>query len=231
VARLARLAVAGYPHLVAHRAASRDVIRDDDDASRLLAELRGALSAADVALHGYALLPRGLWLVATPADAGGLGRAMQSIGRRYVRWVNDRRGEAGGLFAGRFKAAALEPETAGLLALRYVDALPARLGADPEQYLWSSCRVHLGLAADPHLRTLPTYWALGNTPFDRQAAYQRLLQAGTEPASEERFEKALAGGWVVGSAAFLEQIQSACARRPKRTSPGRPRRASASTVR
>ena len=207
------------------------MIRDDGDASRLLMELHGALGATDVALHGYALLPRGLWLVATPADAGGLGRAMQSIGRRYVRWVNDRRGETGGLFAGRFKAAALEPETTGLLALRYIDALPARLAAAPEQYLWSSCRAHLGLATDPHLKTLPTYWALGNTPFDRQAAYRRLLETGLEPAAVDHFERALAGGWVVGSASFVDRIKSVCARRPKRSHPGRPRRGSAASVR
>jgi len=231
VARLARLAVAGYPHLVAHRAGPRDVIRDDDDASRLLGELRDALNAADIALHGYALMPRGLWLVATPTDPSGLGRAMQSIGRRYVRWVNDRRGETGGLFAGRFRAAALEPDTTSLLALRYVDALPARLAVVPEQYRWSSCRVHLGLATDPHLKTLPTYWALGNTPFDRQAAYRRLLEGGVERLAEDRFERALMGGWVGGSGAFVDQIESACARRPRRTRPGRPRRVAPPLVR
>ena len=98
MARLARLALPGYPHLVSHRAGARDLIVDDEDARRLLQELRQALLDADVALHGYTLLPRGLWLLATPVDAGGLGRAMQSIGRRFVRWVNDRRGEQGGIF-------------------------------------------------------------------------------------------------------------------------------------
>jgi putative transposase len=177
-------------------------------------------------------MPRGLWLVATPADVGALGRAMQSIGRRFVRWVNDRRGETGGLFAGRFKAAALEPETAGLLALRYVDALPARVAAAaPEQYRWSSCRVHVGLATDPYLKTLPAYWALGNTPFDRQAAYRRLLEAGVERPAEERLEQALAGGWVVGSEAFMEHVEAVCARRPSRAHPGRPRRATSPSVR
>ncbi|HTN48599.1 MAG TPA: transposase [Burkholderiaceae bacterium] len=225
MARLARLAVPGYPHLVAHHAGTRDVIRDDADARRLIDELHGALAAAGVALHGFALMARGLWLLATPADARGLGYAMQSIGRRYVRWVNDRRGERGGLFAGRYRAAVLDPATASLSALVYVESLPARLAVAPEQYAWSSCRVHIGLATDPYLSTLPAYWALGNTPFERQAAYGRLLDAGTERGTQERLEKALAGGWVVGSAAFIGQIQPLCTRRPQLSRAGRPRRA------
>jgi len=227
VARLARLALPGYPHLVSHRAGARDLIVSDEDARRLLQELRQALLDADVALHGYTLLPRGLWLLATPVDAGGLGRAMQSIGRRFVRWVNDRRAEHGGIFAGRYRAAAIEPEAGSLRALAYVETMPVRAvqGATLDQYSWSSGRVHLGLASDPQLRTLPAYWALGNTPFDRQAAYRRLLDAGVGAEEATRFARALSGGWVLGTPAFVRQIEAQCARRPQPARPGRPRRA------
>jgi putative transposase len=226
VARLARLALPGYPHLVQHRTGARDLIVDDDDARRLLQELRQALFEAEVALHGYTLLPRGLWLLATPVDAGGLGRAMQSIGRRFVRWVNDRREEHGGIFAGRYRAAAIDPESGSLRALAYVETMPMRTvqGATVDQYFWSSCRAHLGLASDSQLQTLPAYWALGNTPFERQAAYRRLLDSGVSADDAKRFAQALAGGWVVGSPAFVRQIEAQCPRRPTPARPGRPRR-------
>jgi REP-associated tyrosine transposase len=226
VARLARLALPGYPHLVSHRSGARALIVDDEDAHRLLQGLRQALLDADVALHGYTLLPRDLWLLATPVDAGGLGRAMQSIGRRFVRWVNDRRGEHGGIFSGRYRAAAIEPEADSLRALAYVETMPLRAvqGATLDQYFWSSCRVHLGLGSDPHLQQLPAYWALGNTPFDRQAAYRRLLDAGVGADETKRFARALAGGWVVGSPGFVRQIEAQCSRRPRPARPGRPRR-------
>jgi len=229
VARLARLALPGYPHLVSHRAGARDLIVDDEDARRLLQELRQALLDADVALHGYTLLPRGLWLLATPVDAGGLGRAMQSIGRRFVRWVNDRRAEHGGIFSGRYRAAPIEPDAGSLRALAFVDTMPLRAvpGVTLDQYSWSSCRVHLGLASDPHLGTLPAYWALGNTPFDRQAAYRRLLDTGVGANETTRFAQALAGGWVVGSPGFVRQIEAQCSRRPQPARPGRPRRGAA----
>jgi putative transposase len=232
MARLARLSIGGYPHLVVQHAGARAVVSDDDDADQLLGVLRAAAAEADVGLHGYALLPQGLWLLATPADAHGLGRAMQSIGRRFVRWVNDRRREKGGLFDGRYRAALLEPETELLLALRYIESQPVLAGvaATPEESRWSSCRHHVGLATDPWLADHPVYWALGNTPFERQAAYRIFLHQGVSVDEATRLERALTGGWVLGSKVFVKQIAPLCSRRPERSQAGRPRSSSRSPV-
>lgn len=226
MARLPRLAIGGYPHLVTHRAISRRLITDDEDARRLLDDLRLAMDDAGVALHAFALLPCGLWLLATPNDAGGLGRAMQSLGRRYVRWINDRRSERGGLFAGRYHAAVIEPERELLAAMRYVEWQPVRAAVAnaPEEYRWSSARHHVGLGSDSSLQAHPFYWALGNTPFERQAAYRTFLGPGAGLDEVARFDRALSGGWVVGSPEFLRQIERLCSRRPQRARAGRPRR-------
>jgi putative transposase len=226
MARLARLALGGVPHLVAQRTAQRALFRDEVEARRLLALLREALLAADIALHGYALLPDGLWLLATPARGAALGGAMQALGRHYVRWLNDRRGERGALFAGRYSAAPLEAERELLPALRYVEWRPLAAGAAaaPEDYPWSSAAHHVGLATDPNLRPHPLYWALGNTPFERQAAWRALLQAGVPAADAQRYERALRGGWIVGSPEFERQIEAAAPRRLRPAQPGRPRR-------
>jgi putative transposase len=229
MARLARLSLGGYPHLVMQRVAARPLFATDDEAQCLDRIVRDALSTAVVALHGYALLPEGLWLLATPDDAHGLGRAMQSIGRRYVRWYNDRRGERGGLFEGRYRAAVIEPGPEVLLALRRVELAPvlAELVTVPEAYRWSSCRHHTGLQQDPQLRVHPVVWGLGNTPFERQAAYRAALGDELPRAEIERLDRMLAGGWVLGSPDFVRRIAPLCARRPARARPGRPRRKAA----
>jgi putative transposase len=232
MARLARLAVGGFPHLVVQRSVSRPLLLDDGDGDRLLGTLREATVECGVALHGYALLPRGLWLLVTPGDGHAIGRAMQYIGRRYVRWINERRSEHGGLFAGRYRATLLEPETRVLEALRYIEWQPvlAGLANAPEEHPWSSCRHHLGLAADPGVRVHSLYWALGNTPFERQAAYRVWLQGGVSIDRVAQFEQALAGGWVIGSPEFVRQIEHLCARRPQRARAGRPRRKPAPAI-
>jgi putative transposase len=227
MSRLARLAVGGVPHLVEHRTAQRVLFRDEAEAGRLLGLLHDAALGGEVALHGYALLPHGLWLLATPARGTSLGHAMQALGRRYVHWINVRRGEHGGLFAGRYRAAPLEAEPELLAALRYLEWRPVLTGAAdaPEAYPWSSAAHHVGLATDPHLRPHPLYWALGNTPFERQAAYRALLQAGMAADEGRRYERALAGGWIVGSTEFERQLAPATVRRLRPARPGRPRRA------
>lgn len=226
MARLARLTVGGYPHLIAHPSSSRPLLLDDEDGRVLLGIVRDSMSEADVALHGYALLPQGIWLLATPGRGTSLGRAMQAVGRRYVRRVNDRRGERGPLFSGRYRAAVLEPESQLLTALRYVESRPVSmaLAASPVDFVWSSCRHHVGLTSDPWLQGHALYWALGNTPFERQAAYRRFLEAGVDAQEAAGFEGALAGGWVLGSPVFLQQIEHLCPRRPRPSRAGRPRR-------
>ncbi len=225
MARLARLSIGGYPHLVAQGVGPRPLVADAIEGDRLLSLLRDATSAARVSLHAYALVPQGLWLVATPADGAGLGRLMQSVGRRYVRWVNDRRGGAGTLFGGRYRAAILEPETAFLDALRYVEARPVAVGSveSPEDYAWSSCRHHVGLVQDPGVQDHGLYWALGNTPFERQAAYRALAHTPLSPERAAEFERGLRGGWVIGTPAFVRHIEPLCVRRPTQARAGRPR--------
>jgi REP-associated tyrosine transposase len=228
MARLARLSIGGYPHLVAQAAGPRPIVADGIEGDRLLSLLRDATSALRVALHAYALVPQGLWLVATPADGAGLGRLMQSVGRRYVRWVNERRGTAGTLFGGRYRAAILEPETGFLDALRYVEARPVAVGTVelPEEYAWSSCRHHVGLAQDPSVQDHGLYWALGNTPFERQAAYRVMVHTPLSRQRTAELERGLRGGWVIGSPAFVRQIGPQCVRRPTHARAGRPRRSS-----
>lgn len=47
------------------------------------------------AVHAYVLMTNHVHLLVTPMTEGAIGRVMQSLGRRYVRYINDRyRGHA-----------------------------------------------------------------------------------------------------------------------------------------
>jgi putative transposase len=225
MARLARLTLGGYPHLVRLRTGARPLLHDDVDAGRLLADLRAAAGDARVAIHGYALLPEALWLLATPEDAGGLGRLLQALGRTYVRAYNHRHGGRGALFDGRYRAAVVEPGATLLAALHYVETQPVLAGraAAPADYPWSSYRHHAGVVVDPVVRVHSLVWALGNTPFERQATHRVAVERGVGAAQATQFERALAGGWALGSDAFLTRIEPLCSRRPRPGRPGRPR--------
>ena len=69
----------------------------------------------------------------------------------------------------------------------------------------------------------PLYWALGNTPFDREAAYRQRLDQGGGTAAKQALNDATAKCWALGSPEFLARLAERTARpliaRPR----GRPR--------
>jgi putative transposase len=225
MARLARLSIAGLPHLIDQRSVQgTDLFRDDDDRSRFLSVLHQACKAGSLALHGYVLLPDEFCLLATPEAPGAVARAMQAIGRRYVRHYNDRHRRKGPLFEGRFRSAVLDPERFMLPCLRYVESrvAPASHGEGTEQVLWSSFRHHAGFGHDPMIADGAVYWSLGNTPFERHGAWREFVSAGVPAAERTRIETALRGGWVIGGSDFAAQLHSAGGRRLVPGRPGRP---------
>jgi putative transposase len=207
--------LAGQAHLVVQRShGGRPVFVDDVDRQRYLQALADAAAAEAVKVHAYALGEDGVWLLVTPAEASALSRFMQSVGRAYVSAYNRRHSQRGTLWDGRFRCSVVEPGAARLGALRIIDASGGttsaihRTGGRREAWL-----------ADP-----PEYWALGNTPFDREAAYRTLLVQGLPAAECERLAAAAQGGRAVGSPAFVASA-SAESGRPVGPRPrGRPRR-------
>ncbi len=178
MARLPRVAAAGYPHHVIQRGNNRQtVFREDVDYARYVGWLREVAAEHAIAVHAYVLMPNHVHLLVTPPADGALSRAMQSLGRRYVRWFNDKYSRSGTLWEGRFRSAPIDADRYLLACSRYIELNPVRAGivSAPEQYRWSSYAHHAGIRVDPLVTDHPLVWALGNTPFERQLAYRRLF--------------------------------------------------------
>src|ERR1700712_593902 len=91
MARLPRLSVPGFPHLLIQQGHSRQpVFKDDVDRAHFLDFLGEACKACDISLHAYALLDTEIRLLATPQAAEGLSKMMQTVGRRYGGSFNRR---------------------------------------------------------------------------------------------------------------------------------------------
>ena len=225
MARLPRLTIAGFPHHVIQRGNDRRAIFvDDADRERYLADLRDVAVRSGLAVHAYVLMPNHVHLLATPNAAGDVGRAVQALGRRYVRWFNDRHRRSGALFEGRYRSTVLEADRYLLACMRYIELNPVRasLCAHPAEFRWSTHRHHVGLAVDPMITDHPVYWGLGNTPFERQAAYLGMFEQGPTEDELAVIRRSTHGGWLLGAAAMLPY--SAAPRRALALKPGRPRR-------
>jgi len=203
MSRLPRLYIPGLPQLVLQRGNNRmPVFVDEADFSQYRHHLREAAREAGVMLHAYVLMPDHAHLLITSPDERAAGNMMQRLGRRYVRWFNDRHFRSGTLWEGRYRCAVIEPVVWLLAASRYIELNPVRAGlvGSAEHYRWSSCRHHLGIEPDPLISDHSNYWALGNTPFDRQAAYRAILDNGVPPDELDKIRYAAHRGWLLGEA-------------------------------
>lgn len=227
MARLPRLVVPHQLHHVVQIGNDRQAIfRDPDDYAVFLGWLREAARQFKVALHTYILMPDHVHLLGTPSDSIGLGRMMQWVGRHYVPYFNAKYNRTGTLWQGRYKATVIEAEPYFLIFSRYIELNPVRAGltASPDEYLWSSYAHHAGIKPDPLITDHPVYWALGNTPFDREAAYRAMMEQGISQRETEVLTDAMLKGWPLGSDNFKELLAKQVSRRVSPAKRGRPQK-------
>ena len=227
MARLPRLIVPHQPHHVIQRGAGRQaVFLDDDDYLMFLKYLKEAARQFKVAIHAYVLMPNHIHLLASPVDQTGMARMMQWIGRFYVPYFNQKYIRVGTLWQGRYKAAVVDSERYFLLCARYIELNPVRAGmvAQPEDYRWSSYRHHIGIQLDPLIAEHALFWALGNTPFAREAAYKALIELSISAAEASLLTDATLKGWAIGSDQFKTALEKQSLRRVRPGQRGRPAR-------
>jgi putative transposase len=225
MARLPRLIIPCQPHHVIQRGHNGvPVFGDAADYAAFLGWLRSAARAFKVALHAYALMPDRLQLLVSPGDELALGQMMQWIGRHYVPYFNRKYQRSGSLWQGRFKTSLLDPDAYFLTCSRYIEMAPvyAGLAADPLDYPWSSYAHHAGVRADPLILDHPLYWALGNTPFEREAAYRALAAQGLGAPELAMLERALLKGWPLASERFKLDLEQRLKRQVIPAKRGRP---------
>lgn len=233
MARLPRLEFPSLPHLVVQAALPGQVVAPDpQDQQALHAALLESSREHGVTVHAYAVLPDRFLLLSTPSSPGGLSLFMQAVGRRYVAGFNRRHGRQGGLWAGRYRATVLEPARYLLEAMAFIELAGWRMGlvespvavAPP---LTCSLAHHLGHRHDPLVQDHAVFWTLGNTPFEREAAWKRQLEEGQGAQIVSSLAQAAHAGWAVGDAVFLAKLQSQSERRIVPKPRGRPRKAPA----
>lgn len=225
MARLPRLIIPDQPHHIIQRGNDRQLIfRDTDDYQAFLRWAREASKQFEVSIHAYVLMPNHLHLLATPSEQDSLGRMMQWIGRHYVPYFNRKYERVGTLWQGRYKASVIDSERYFMTCSRYIELNPVRaaLVGDPADYPWSSYAHHVGAKSDPLISDHPLYWALGNTPFEREAAYKGLTQQALTSEEVSALTEATLKGWALGSEQFKLALERQANRRVRPAKKGRP---------
>jgi len=231
MARLPRLAVANHQHHVLQRGNdNRIIFHDENDIAAFRLALLSASQKFEVAIHAYVLLPTQFNLLVTPKTGESLGKMMQWLGRHYVPYFNRRYQRSGTLWQGRYKSLVIDSADYFMLCNRYIESSPvwAGLVSHPGDYPNSSYLHHVGALIDPLISDHSLYWNLGNTPFQREAAYRQMAEQALTLKEIGEFTKATLNGWPLGSPKFKSGLEKQANRRIAPLKRGRPK-SSAST--
>ncbi|MGV8960050.1 MAG: transposase [Stenotrophomonas sp.] len=226
MARKPRIDLAGVAQHVIQRGNDRQpCFFRDIDHQRYLQDLREITLARGCHVHAYVLMTNHVHLLVTPASVGAISGVMQSLGRRYVRYINDAYGRTGTLWEGRYKSHLIANDDHLLRCYRYIELNPVRAGMviTADQYRWSS---HAGNAhglPDPLLPP-PLLLPAPGHPCRRAATDIRELvqQACAEDAS--RFSHHLHHRHPMGNDRFRATIEAQLGRATSPGKGGRPKK-------
>ncbi len=226
MARRARLYLQGVPqHVVQRGNNNQPAFFLEADYEFYLACLNDAAITYGCDIHAYALMPNHVHLLTTPRSPESIPKMMQSIGRRYVHYINATYRRTGTLWNGRYCACLVDPDAYLLNCSLYIELNPLRAGLvdDCNDYAWSSYRYHaLGEKTSivtPHVQ----YSELGAPGSARQAAYRELCRRSIDQGILKEIRASINSGRVLGSPAFMDYLEKNMSQPVRPGKPGRPR--------
>ena len=180
MARQARIVIPGQAMHVMARGNNRQALFFNPADRRIYLDwLRDAAKEFGTAVHAFALMPNHIHCLLTPKHENSLAKTMQSLGRRYAQYCNQQQNHSGTIWEGRYRSSLIDADHF-LRCQRYLELNPVRAGfeSSPAASSWTSYLSHTGEKVEPWLVDHPSFWALGNTPFERQLAWQHFVQEG-----------------------------------------------------
>lgn len=210
--RRPRIQLAGIPMHLVQRGINREpCFFAEEDYHCYLHWLQKSAADWHCAIHAYVLMTNHVHLLITAERPDGPARLMQSLGRRYVQYINRAYRRSGSLWEGRYKSSAVQAEAYLFTCMRYIELNPVRAGmvSDPAHYRWSSYRYNGLGQADERLVAHPLYQSLGHNAEERRASYRALFRSELDDDAIDDIRLALAQNQPLGDDRFAERI---CAR-------------------
>lgn len=192
-------------HIVWETVAGRDLLATD----RLIEQIRGRLIDAHKA-PGYALL----YYLVTPTELHLLSRLppgesprhlARTIGNIVARWVHRARGAPGVVFAGRYRASAIESDEAVRDEMRMLAWRPVTLGLSraPTHFATASLRPMLGLSFAMGFEPVPPLRLFGESLPEQRAALRARIASRPSAIELRRWELTRGMAMAPGNAGTL----------------------------
>ena len=225
--RQPRLVIAGYPHHLILRGNNRNAIFYNDKDKRFFIKcLKDAKEKTKSRIYAYCLMNNHVHLIVEPSTEDGLGNMMQSVGRKYVQYINRAYKRTGTLWEGRFKSSLISKDEYLLTCSKYIELNPvrAKIADNPQEYYWSSFGAKISGKKDGLLDEDPLYKSLGDTADQRRQNYNRMFVDVISNDKLDMVRLATQKGGVIGNSGFIAKISSLSGKRMVLKARGRPRK-------
>ncbi len=178
-----------------------------------------------VSIHAYVLMTNHVHLLMTPHEKNSISLLMQSVGRRYVQYVNREYRRTGTLWEGRHKASLVDADNYLLVCSRYIELNPvnANMVGHPSEYRWSSYMCNAHGKANRLIAPHNIYDSLGSCDISRQKAYASLFKHCLDENDVKVIRNAVRFSMPTGDSRFQQQIEQALKRKIGHAYRGRPR--------
>ncbi len=216
MARMPRIVVPGQAlHIVQRGNDQQAVFYAEEDYLLYLEALQQAAERYQCAVHAYVLMTNHVHLLVTPSTKEGPSRLMQSVGRKYVRYLNTSYRRTGTLWEGRYKSALIDSDHYFLTCSRYVELNPVRavMVSKPEEYQWSSYRVNAMGASSQLITPHRLYMSLDSMPEARQHAYRALFSEVLGSDDLQKIRQGTEKDEMIGDERFTSEIENMLQRR------------------
>ena len=225
--RKARMYLPGVPCHIIQRGNNRDAtFFAEQDYQFYLECLYTAVRKYHADIHAYVLMTNHVHLLMTPLYKESISLVMQSVGRRYVQYINKEYRRTGTLWESRHKASLVDAEEYLLACYRYIEMNPvnAHMVAHPSAYKWSSymrnAHGDFNKLVFPH----EIYNRLGLNNAERQESYMALFNTLLDINDVKIIRNAVQFSMPTGNTQFKQQIEQALKRKIGHTNRGRPRK-------
>ena len=187
----------------------------EEDYQAYLEYLYDACLRYAVNMHAYVLMTNHTHLLMTPQCKDGISLVMQSLGRRYVQYINHQYRWSGTLWEGRHKSSLVQAEPYLLACYRYIELNPVRacMVDHPGEYRWSSYHANAVGAADKRITRHDLYDALGQTAESRQYTYRELFTNALDKDIVHAIRASAQFSMPLGHSRFKEEIEQALKRK------------------
>ncbi len=223
--RKPRMYLPGIPCHVIQRGNNREAsFFADHDYQFYLECLHDASKRYGVLVHAYVLMTNHVHLLLTPLKQDSLSLTMQSLGRRYVQYINKEYKRTGTLWESRHKSSLIDGDNYLLKCMRYIELNPVRANMvnHPGEYRWSSYQCNGNSAYNALISHHEIYALLGSNAEIRTQAYRSLFEDELEQVDINMIRNSALFSMPTGNSRFKVQIEKVLCRKLGHAKRGRP---------